>query len=105
VPCLRIMDARSLSLLPLGLPASEVFGLVYSGGACALSCTSDPVCVVVPPGADIAAALLDSPGSSFEGMCVSWASEISVGERTGPGLVGGPCLKLPLRVRPCRGSG
>jgi hypothetical protein len=105
VPCLLIISDCSLSLLPPGLPAFEDFGLVYSGGACVLSCTPNPVCVVVPPGADMAAALLDSPDSSFEGMCMRWASEISVGERTGPGLVGGPCLKFPLRVRPCRASG
>lgn len=52
-----------------------------------------------------AAAALDSPGSSFEGICTRWAREISVGDRTGPGLVGGPCLKFPLLVLPCRVSG
>jgi len=95
-----ISGLLSLSLFPRVFPSSECWGLVYSGGGCALS-APDPTCVVVSP----AAALLDSPGSSFDGTCTRWAREISVGERMGPGLVGGPCLKFPLRVRPCRESG
>ena len=41
--------------------------------------------------------LVPSPMSSLDGTWASCASEISVGERTGPGLLGGPCLALPLR--------
>ena len=33
--------------------------------------------------------LVPSPTSSLEGICASGASEISVGERCGPGLIGG----------------
>ena len=99
------MGVRSLSLLPLGLLSAEDAGLEYSGGGCDWSCTPNPTFEVVGlDGVDCATELLDSPGSSFEGMCVRWAREISVGDRTGPGLVGGPYLKFPLLVRPCRWS-
>jgi len=104
---LRSMGARSLSLLPRGLFAFEDWGLVYSGGGCAWSCTPSPTfTVVVLVGCGCTTAeWLDSPGSSFDGMWVRCAREMSVGERTGPGLVGGPYRKFPLLVRPCRGSG
>jgi len=99
---------RSESVLPRGLFVLDCCGLVYSGGGCVWSCNPNPTfpdVTVLTPSSTAAAELLDSPGSSFEGMWVRCASEISVGERTGPGLVGGPYLKFPLRVRPCRGSG
>lgn len=97
---LLINGRLSLSLLRLECPSSECWGLVYSGGACCVwSGTLNPICVVSP-------VWLDSPGSSFEGICTRCAREMSVGDRTGPGLVGEiPCLKFPLRVRPWRGSG
>lgn len=78
---------------------------MYSGGASDTPSPTLETVVVAASGPLFVAAALDSPGSSFEGICVRWAREISVGERTGPGLVGGPCLKLPLRVRPCLASG
>lgn len=37
-------------------------------------------------------------------MCTRCAREISVGDRTGPGLVGWPLI-IPLRDRPCLASG
>jgi hypothetical protein len=100
----RSMGVRSLSLLPRGLPVFEGRGDVYSGGGFEESWTPSPTCGLLLVDV-VAAAVLDSPGSSLEGMCVRCAKEISVGERTGPGLVGGWCLKFPLLVRPCRGSG
>lgn len=85
---LRNMSARSSSLLPRRLPAFEGSGLVYSGGGFEESWTPNPIWTSFP--VDIVpGAVLDSPGSSLEGMCVSCAREISVGERMGPGLVGG----------------
>ena len=99
------MGVRSLSLLALGLLSADEAGLEYSGGGCDWSCTPNPtLLLVVLEGCGCATEVLDSPGSSFEGMCVRCARDISVGERTGPGLVGGPYLKLPLLVRPCRRS-
>jgi hypothetical protein len=86
---LRSIGVRSLSLLPRGLLEFEGRGLVYSGGGCD-SCTPNPTLVVVVAACwGAATEWLDSPGSSFDGMWVRCAKDISVGERTGPGLAGG----------------
>jgi hypothetical protein len=65
-----IMGVRSLSLLPRGLPEFDGSGLVYSGGGFEESCTPKLTCAVLPADT-VPAAVLDSPGSSLEGMCVS----------------------------------